>query len=127
MSAAVASWWNPPPAPERDLWWAAQRIAAPDTDDFTTRHRRGAVRLPWDLGAAGADGQLVEAWVCCDPVCGGVELGQAVLEINHSCCTPLRCGRGSATRPARRHMQGVDSVGFTGYHHGPYTAFWEPS
>lgn len=124
-SAAVASWWNPPPAPERDLWWHALRIAAPDADDFAARHRRGAVRLPWDLGELGAAGTLVEAWVCCDPLCGGVELGQTVLEINHSCCTPLRYIRPPSApvwRPARRHMVGSD-----GYHHGPYTAFWEPT
>jgi hypothetical protein len=120
---AVASWWNPPPAPERDLWWHALRIAAPDTDDFTARHRRGFVRLPWDLGEAGAIGQLVEAWVCCDTGCGGVELGQTVLEINHSCCTPLRCtctACAGAWSPARRHM----ACGMR--HHGPYTAFWQP-
>lgn len=131
MTAAVASWWNPPPAPERDLWWHALRIAAPDTDDdFEVRHRRGAVRLPWDLGEAGVAGQLVDAWVCCDPLCGGVELGQTVLEINHSCCTPLRCACtacAGAWKPARRHMAGLGRRNFDGYHHGPYTAFWEPS
>jgi hypothetical protein len=65
--ATEPSSWNPPADPERDLWWAAQRIAAPDTDDHTTRHQRGVVRLPWKLGD------------------------------------------------------------FTGYHHGPFTAWWEPS
>jgi hypothetical protein len=122
-------WWNPPPATDLDLWWHALRIAAPDTDDFTARHRRGHVVLPWDLGEAGAPGQPVPAWVCCDPACGGVELGESVLEINHSCCTPLRCRCDAcvgAWRPARRHMAGLGRAHFTGWHHGPYTAFWEP-
>lgn len=122
MTAPTCTAWSPPPAPDRDLWWHAQRIAAPDVDDHTTRHRRGVVRLPYDV-VGGAAGNLVEAWVCCDPACGGVELGEHVLEINHSCCV-YRSLR--PYRPLRRHMAGRDRIGWPGYYHGPFTAFWEP-
>jgi len=126
VTAATWTAWNPPPAPERDLWWEALRIAAPDTDDHAARHRRGKVRLPYDLGPDEPAGMLVDAWVCCDPACGGVELGEYVLEINHGCCVPVRCcaehaARGRHSR-GRRHRTGR---GVT-YYHGPFTPFWEP-
>lgn len=115
---------NPPPAPERDLWWAAQRIAAPDTADYAARHRRGFVRLPYDLGpnSGGMVGDLVEAWVCCDPACGGVELGEYVLEMNHDCCPPLGIGR----RPSRGRVPTRGCRARRGFYHGPFTAWWEP-
>jgi len=127
MTAATAptwTWLNPPPEPQRDLWWAAQRIAAPETGDHTARHRRGIVRLPYDLGehSGGHAGDLVEAWVCCDPACGGVELGQHVLQLNHHCCDL------AGPDPAdRQHTVGLGWLHFTGFHHGPFTAWWEPT
>ena len=110
--------WNPPAEPERDLWWAAQRIAAPDTDDHTDRHQRGVVRLPWTLEPHPA-GTLRPAWVCCDPACGGVELGEFVLNLNHGCCKPSYVnGPWFVSRSCRSRG---------GFHHGPYTAWWEPA
>src|SRR5687768_11072396 len=96
----TTTWWNPPPAP-LDIW-AEVRVQAPDTDDHAARHQRGVVRLPWDLGPDALAGALVPAWVCCDPACGGVELGEAVLEINHGCCTPRRYVSDKPWAPARR-------------------------
>lgn len=127
MATAVHTAWNPPPTPERDLWWHAQRIAAPDTTDPVERHRRGVVRLPYDLNDEPA-GTLVPAWVCCDPACGGVELSQIVLEQNHGCCVPPRCCPpcDAAWTPPRRHMVGLGRVYFRGWFHGPFTAWWEP-
>ena len=122
--------WNPPAEPERDLWWAAQRIAAPDTDDHTARHRRGVVRLPWTLDADLGQfaGTLVEAWVCCDPACGGVELGESVLELNHNCCTSPRYNSNHLrSHPQRKHVAGWGRINASGFHHGPYTAHWEPA
>lgn len=114
--------WKPPAPPQRDLWWEALRIAAPDTGDHTARHRRGAVRLPWDLGDDGHAGQLIEAWVCCDPACGGVELGEHTLNLNHHCCDLYE------PDPAdRRHTVGLGWLHFRGWFHGPYTAWWEPA
>lgn len=110
-------------APERDLWWHAQRIAAPDTTDYTARHRRGLVRLPYDLHPDHRAGQLVTAWVCCDPGCGGVELGEFVLELNHDCCGQYGYWR---ALPQQRHLTGFGRLNFTGWHHGPFTPFWEP-
>ena len=107
--------------------WAAARTQAPDVDDHTARHRRGLVRLPYDLGehSGGFAGQLVEAWVCCDPVCGGVELGAAVLDINHGCCElPRFVGQRAAGRGL--HRVGHGRVGFRGFYHGPLTPYWQP-
>jgi hypothetical protein len=120
---------NPaPPAPQRDLWWHAQRIAVPDTGDWTARHQRGVVRLPYDVGQPA--GTLVPAWVCCDPGCGGVELGWSVLELNHGCCGFTLRGNPvlNGGRPERRgvHRTGLGTVHFRGFHHGPFTAWWEP-
>jgi hypothetical protein len=122
-AAAVHTAGNPPPAPDRDLWWHAQRIAAPDVADYTERHRRGVVRLPWDVGPERRAGQLVAAWVCCDPACGGVELGEYVLELNHDCCDQY--GRWRAL-PQGQHLTGLGRIHFRGFYHGPFTAFWEP-
>lgn len=127
MTAAAGTYRNPPPDPDRDLWWAALRIAAPDTGNLTARHQRGAIRLPYPIAFHDA-GELVAAWVCCDPACGGVELNQGLLETNHACCVPARCCAdcGAAWRPLRRHMADYGTVRATGFHHGPFTAFWEP-
>lgn len=124
---AVWTYRNPPPAPERDLWWQAQRIAAPDTTDLTARHQRGIVRLPYAIAFHDA-GELVGAWVCCDPLCGGVELNQGLLETNHACCIPARCCTDCAAtcKPLRRHMADHGTMRRKGYHHGPFTAWWEP-
>lgn len=124
----AATWFDPPPEPERDLWWAAQRIAVPDTDDHTARHRRGVVRLPYDVNDdfGYVEGALVEAWVCCDPACGGVELNWAGLDTNHGCCTlPWLLNQRSAYRG--QHRAGLGRIHFTGYYHGEYTAWWEPA
>jgi hypothetical protein len=120
VSAPTA--WSPPPAPERDLWWHALRISAPG-GDYTTRHRRGLVRLPYELNADNLAGQLVEAWVCCDPACGGVELGKWILNQNHGCCWE---GFKHRVRPQGRHLACYGMAHFRGFHHGPFTAFWEP-
>jgi hypothetical protein len=114
--------WNPPPAPDRDLWWQALRIAAPDAGDHTARHRRGRVRLPWELGerSGGSAGQVVEAWVCCDPQCGGVELDPGWLAIQHGCCDPY-----GPELSDRRHTS-WGALWHVGWYHGPYTAWWEP-
>lgn len=106
-----------PPIPDRDLWWDAVRRNAPE-GDFTTRHRRGTTLVP--NGASESYIWRAEAYVCCDPACGGVELGEHTLWINHGCCNPF-----GATY--RRHMVGLGRVGFTGYYHGPFTAWWEPA
>lgn len=115
-------------APERDLWWAAQRIAAPDTSDFEARHRRGVVRLPYDLGprSGGMAGDVVTAWVCCDPACGGVELNRDTLQLNHGCCGHASCACHPAA-PQRRHTAGLGTVHFAGSYLGPFTDWWEPS
>ena len=132
MAAAVTppapTAWDPPPAPDRDLWWHAQRIAAPDGADFTARHRRGHVVLPYDLGehSGGFAGDRVEAWVCCDPQCGGVELGEAALETNHCCCPSPRYAASTGWAPRRRHMVGRGRLRFAGFYHGPFTDWWEP-
>lgn len=122
--------WNPPPAPERDLWWAAQRITVPDTTDWTARHRRGAVRLPWTIGEQ-REGDLVPAWVCCDPACGGVELGDATLQLNHACCGVCLCNGLPTFKGAPAERRGMCRAGFgtlhyRGWFHGPFTPFWEP-
>lgn len=129
MTATAWNAWNPPPAPERDLWWHAQRITVPDTDDHTARHQRGSVRLPYDLNAdfGHVAGALVPAWVCCDPACGGVELGEHVLNINHGCCDVIRCGCHPKPTWRGQHRTGLGGPHFTGYHDGPFTAWWEPS
>lgn len=118
MPAKAATWWNPPPPP-LDIW-ADLRAQAPDTADFEARHCRGYVRLPYDIDEdlGWVAGAIVDAWVCCDPGCGGVELGEAPLDINHHCCKPPRY---SGTRAAeRRHTAG------RGRYHGPYTPYWQP-
>lgn len=121
---STATWWAPPPAP-LDMW-ADARAQAPDTDDHQARHRRGVVRLPYDLGEHGQAGQLVDAWVCCDPACGGVELGEHVLDINHGCCDVHRfVGQGALQRG--HHRVGLGTVHFTGHHHGPHTPYWQPT
>jgi hypothetical protein len=93
----------------------SNRSQAPDTDDHTARHQRGFVRLASDLGehSGGFAGDLVPAWVCCDPACGGVELNEHVLAINHLCCH-----RNTATQRRCKSR--------TGRYHGPFTARWEP-
>jgi len=123
---------RPPPAPVRDLWWHARRIAVPDTTDWTARHQRGVIRLPYAIDADRPAGVLVPAWVCCDPACGGVEIGECVLQLNHACCgVELHCGM--PTRKDGRaeqlglHRVGLGHVWFEGYYHGPFTAWWEPS
>lgn len=117
----------PPPG---DLWRDALRIAVPDVDDFDARHCRGVVRLPHDVSDARA-GQLVDAWVCCDPGCGGVELTEAVLQLNHGCCgvasyrgVPVCLGDEPEQRG--RHRVGLGTLHYRGWHHGPFTAYWEP-
>ncbi|GLY08330.1 hypothetical protein [Actinoplanes sp. NBRC 101535] len=118
-----------PPAPQRDLLWELARTTAPDVGDFVTRHRRGRVLLPYTahIGPAGAP---VDAWVCCDPVCGGVEVSEYLLELDHGCCPPTYFQPGwyveSRMAQARRHMAGFGTVHFRGYSHGPLTAWWEP-
>lgn len=109
-----------PAFPERDLWWEATLRAAPDVSDFTERHRRGVVRLPWTVTAGNA-GAAVEAWVCCDPACGGVELNDHRLSLNHGCCYQWAPDDGD-----RRHAVGLGALWFHGYYHGPFTAWWEP-
>lgn len=95
--------------------WATARAQAPDVDDHAARHQRGVVRLPYDLGYPGHHtGDLRPAWVCCDPACAGVELGEYVLDLNHGCCDPAG------------HV-GLGRVNHPGYYHGPYTAHWLPS
>lgn len=97
---------------------------APDVDDHTARHQRGAILLPYRVHDADA-GDLVAAWVCCDPACGGVEGGPHVLDINHGCCDLPRLGTQRA--PVRgRHRVGLGTVHFTGRHHGPLTQHWLP-
>lgn len=118
----VATAWDPPPAPNRDLWWHALRIAAPE-GDFTTRHRRGGVRLPYECGPDEPAGALVEAWVCCDPACGGVEMGAHVLGLNHHCCDEFD----PDPHADRQHTVGLGFLHFTGFYHGPFTAWWEPN
>lgn len=100
---------------------------APDTDDHAARHQRGMVRLPYDLGehSGGHAGDLVPAWVCCDPLCGGVELGEHVLDINHGCCDLARF-RGQRAFERGRHRAGLGRIHFTGRHHGPFTEHWLP-
>jgi hypothetical protein len=107
-------WTDPPPDPERDLWWAAQRLAPDELEDYVARHQRGHVRLPYDLGPGQLTGAIVAAWVCCDPECGGVELSERVLHINHFCC-------GRDTYLQRR----CKAAG--GAYRGPFTAHWEPT
>jgi hypothetical protein len=118
----TATAWDPPPAPDRDLWWHALRIAAPE-GDYTVRHRRGAVQLPYDLhpDIGYTAGALVEAWVCCDPVCGGVELDAGWLAVQHACCDPYGPEPGD-----RRHTSWGAVWKVSGWYHGPYTAWWEP-
>lgn len=126
MEELLRTAWQPPPSPDRDLWWQAQRITVPDTGDWTARHRRGVVRLPWDLGDRVA-GQLVDAWVCCDPACGGVELNAAVLDLNHLCCDRIPCcPKHPEPRWRAEHHVGLGTVGFTGSYHGWFTPYWEP-
>ena len=104
---------------------------APDVDDHTARHQRGAVRLHIDLGEDGRRiDDLVPAWVCCDPMCGGVELSEAVLDINHGCCEKRCCcpdHRETAPLRRGRHTVGLGRRNFTGHHHGPFTEHWLPS
>lgn len=128
MTTATA--WNPPPTPARDLWWAAQRITVPDTTDWTARHRRGSVRLPWAIGDEPA-GTAVAAWVCCDPACGGVELGDHVLQLNHACCGANLCAGLPTFQGALPELRGIHRGAGTshgrGWYHGPFTAWWEPA
>ena len=133
-ASPVYSWWTPPPAP-LDVW-ASQRCTAPATDDFVRRHRRGVIRMPFDLQDAHEPkraGDLVTAWVCCDPACGGVELSEHGLQREHRCCVPVRTCADCTMRqccprhpPARRHMAGTGHTWFTGFVHGMFTPFWEP-
>lgn len=127
MIAEAWTYRNPPPDPERDLWWAAQRIAAPDVEDFDQRHQRGLIRLPYDINM-GAAGDLVNAWVCCDPACGGVAVNAGGLVRDHACCNESwsLASALAARVPQRMHKAGLGTVHFTGYHHGPFTAWWEP-
>jgi hypothetical protein len=48
-------------------------------------HQRGYVRMPYTTAGGTKVGTVVPAWVCCR--CGGVEVGQFPLGINHGCCT----------------------------------------
>lgn len=99
---------------------------APDTDDHTARHQRGAIRMPWASGPDTLAGDLVAAWVCCDPACGGVEGGRHVLDLNHGCCDVVRV-RGDRVRVRGRHRAGLGTVHGTGRYHGPLTAHWLPN
>ncbi|AGL19518.1 hypothetical protein [Actinoplanes sp. N902-109] len=111
---STSNWWALAQTPILDVW-ASTRIQAPHADDFEARHRRGRVRLPYDLGqhSGGYAGQLVDAWVCCDPGCGGVELGPVQLERNHFCCH-------RNTTPQRTCMAR------DGHYYGPFTPYWQP-
>jgi hypothetical protein len=111
--------------PQRDLWWQAQRIAVPDSADLEVRHRRGVVRLPYELGPDEPAGHLVAAWVCCDPACGGVSLNWAGLDRDHGCCDTPRL-KDSVFRAVGEHRADWGRVGRLGYFHGDFTDFWEP-
>lgn len=123
--APAGTWYDPPPEPLDT--WAAVRAQIPDTDDHAARHRRGVVRLPYEINPEPGEraGDLAEAWVCCDPACAGVELNQWDLDRNHGCCDrQMFVGQRSFVRG--RHRVGLGRVHFHGYYHGPYTAYWEP-
>lgn len=96
---------------------------APATDDYVLRHQRGAIRMPWASGPATVAGELVEAWVCCDPACGGVEGSRHILELNHACCPPPGW---PYPRQSGRHYADFGTVHATGRYHGPLTEHWLP-
>lgn len=102
-------------APVLDLW-APLRTQAPDADDYTARHRRGTVRMPF-ADSMSREGDLVAAWVCCDPACGGVALSADLLRQAHDCCAGGDRGR---------HHAGSWWVHFRLPYHGEFTALWQP-
>lgn len=109
--------WFDPLSDPLDVWAAARADTRPDmVDDFLTHHRRGYVRLPYEINPdpGEREGDLVEAWVCCDPACAGVELNIYDLDRNHCCCHMDTAVQRKCKAPA-------------GYYNGEYTAYWQPA
>jgi len=121
------TWWDQDDAPRPLDMWAHVRAIVPDIDDHTARHRRGTVTLPWEINPEPGErlGDVVPAWVCCDPACAGVELDEVSLEREHFCCDP-HTFVGQRTFIRGRHRADVGRVDATGYEHGPYTPYWRP-
>lgn len=112
-----AGTWFDPPSPPMDTWAAVRADTRPEVvDDFISHHRRGVVVLPYEINPdpGEREGDVVEAWVCCDPACAGVELSPHTLDLNHHCCHPMTA--------VQRKCKARE-----GYYHGPYTAYWQPA
>jgi hypothetical protein len=109
------SWFDPPTGP-LDVWAAARADTHPEVvDDFVSHHRRGYVVLPYEINPDPGErkGDVVEAWVCCDPSCAGVELNVYDLDRNHHCCHEM-----TAVQRKCKALQGS--------YHGHFTAYWQP-
>lgn len=125
MTALAIDWRDQRSVPPPLDMWAEARAAVPQAEDFTARHQRGTVTLPWTINPVPGErqGDVLPAWVCCDPACGGVELDEWSLDREHGCCDPHRTGQ-QAVRGW--HRVGLGRAGFRGFTHGPYAPYWAP-
>ena len=109
--------WFDPPSDPLDVWAALRAATAPDLiDDYVSHHRCGYVVLPYEINPdpGEREGDIVEAWVCCDPACAGVELDPWSLERNHMCCHEHTVTQRKCKARAGRY-------------HGPFTTYWQPT
>lgn len=61
----------------------AATVRAREAAEWFARFERADWVAPWDCADGTPKGTVIQGWRCPDPECGGVEVNNAILGINH--------------------------------------------